>query len=185
VSEKNRAQGQQSTSPGHWITVELPRNRILFCVRRQPRAHQLCGATGVHGRKEPRSNYAEDKKSNAVGNDRHLKKAGEDCKMNNCLGGLAVVSRPQSRHKKGKKGSDKRGGLTSNNMRVGCSSLLITKHLDTRHNTILTEREAANAMVARGAKGPRALAALHGGRILRVIRAAHSSINVASSNCFF
>ena len=51
--------------------------------------------------------------------------------------------------------------------------MLIAQHLDAGDDTVLAERESANAMVAGEAKRPRALAALHGSGILLVIIAVH------------
>src|SRR5437588_12441221 len=58
-------------------------------------------------------------------------------------------------------------------MSVRGARLLIAQHLDAGDDTVLAERESANAMVAGEAKRPRALAALHGRRILLVIIAGH------------
>jgi hypothetical protein len=58
-------------------------------------------------------------------------------------------------------------------MGIGGARLLVTEHLDTRHDAVLTIRKTPNAMITGWAQGARALAALHGRWISGVIRTSH------------
>jgi len=59
----------------------------------------------------------------------------------------------------------------------------MAQHLDACNDAILTEGKTANAMVAGRAQGPRALTALHGGRILGVVITGHCWVSRVGCQC--
>ena len=93
MRQEQQPQRDQNHSPGDRIAVQLARDRVFFGVGRQAGAHQLRRAASIDGREQPGADDAENEECYAVRNHSHLEKAGKDCKVNQSLGCLSVVSR--------------------------------------------------------------------------------------------
>jgi hypothetical protein len=127
-------------------------------------------------RHAPGAGDAEHKKRNAVSDNRHLEKAREDRKVDDRFGSLTVISSPKSGNEKRKKRGDEWRCLAPNDLLSRWLRLSEAQCINARDNAVLTERESANAMIARLAQRPRAVAALRHRWTLRVVITSHQFV---------
>jgi hypothetical protein len=100
VRQENQTQGDQRYAPRDGIAIQLTANCIFFSVRRHAGSHELRRTASVDGCEQPGTDNSKHKEGHAISDDCHLEKAGENRKVDNSFGRLAVVRGAQSGDKK-------------------------------------------------------------------------------------